>query len=162
VCFPTGTQEDDNGNDMEFMARLLDSIEQQGIPAHSPIEQRWSASSSSLMSPAHGPADGLHSWVGIINYLPSDDERQRRQITELFKGKYCDLMRTVMSEFNATSHWAKLERPSSLWQLVDLQLFLQSRYPLELFNTVREAFDPKNILTSPLLNLVFGTPRSKE
>lgn len=144
------------------MTRLLDGIEQQEIPAHSPIEQRWSASSSSLMSPAHGKPEGLHSWVGIINYLPSENERQRREITSLFKGKYCDLMRNVGVDFNATSHWAKLERPGSVWEILDLQMFLQSRYPLEAFNNARQAFDPKNILAGPLLNLVFGSPRSNE
>ena len=49
MCFPTGTQQTNNGNDMKFMAELLEGIEQHGIPAHSPIEQRWTASSSSLM-----------------------------------------------------------------------------------------------------------------
>ena len=49
VCFPTGTQEQSNGNDMKFMIDLLQGIEREGIPAHSPIEQRWTASSSSFM-----------------------------------------------------------------------------------------------------------------
>jgi L-galactono-1,4-lactone dehydrogenase len=147
---------------MEFMTRLLHEIEKQAMPAHSPIEQRWSASSSSLMSPAHGPPEGLHSYVGIINYLPSDDERQRREITESFTGKYCDLMAIVGSDFNAASHWAKLERPTSMWKIVDLQLFLQERYPLQLFNEARQRFDPKNILAGPLLNIAFGSPRPKE
>ena len=162
VCFPTGTQEENNGNDMHFMESLLHGIEEQSIPAHSPIEQRWTASSSSLMSPAHGEPGGLHSWVGIINYLPSDDERQRREITELFSGQYCDLMRAVGKPVNATSHWAKLERPASMWQLADLQIFLQERYPLKLFNEARSLYDPKNILSNPLLDLVLGDPRNKE
>lgn len=159
VCFPTGTQEENNGNDMGLMEKLLEGIEERGIPAHSPIEQRWTASSSSLMSPAHGPPDGLHSWVGIINYFPSDDERQRRQITELFSGRYCDLMRDVGMGVNATSHWAKLERPSSFWKVIDLQLFLQSRFPIHKFNNARAYYDPKNILSSPLIDMVLGRPK---
>jgi L-galactono-1,4-lactone dehydrogenase len=143
------------------MERLLAGIEEHGIPAHSPIEQRWSASSSSLMSPAHGPPEGLHSWVGIINYLPSENERQRREITELFTGKYCDLMRAVGSEVNATSHWAKLERPVSVWELIDLQLFLGTRFPLSKFNELRATLDPNNILSSPLINLFLGKPEPK-
>jgi len=141
------------------MFRLLEGIEKEGIPAHSPIEQRWSASSSSLMSPAHGPPEGLHSWVGIINYLPTDDETQRRQITALFTDKYCDLLRSVGSSVNATSHWAKIERPSSLWKLIDLQLMLETRFPLRKFNGARMMFDPKNILGNDLLNLTLGTPK---
>jgi L-galactono-1,4-lactone dehydrogenase len=158
VCFPTGTQEASNGNDMLFMDRLLAGIEEQSIPAHSPIEQRWSASSSSLMSPAHGPVDGLHSWVGIINYLPSDNAQQRNDITKAFKGKYCDLMRVVGQEVNATSHWAKLEEPDSIWKLVDLQLFLGTRFPVQRFNAWRSKLDPRNILASPRIDMWFGKP----
>lgn len=44
---------------MEFMEKLMEGIEANMIPAHAPIEQRWSASSSSLMSPAHGPPGTL-------------------------------------------------------------------------------------------------------
>ena len=143
------------------MDDLLKGIEEQSIPAHSPIEQRWTASSNSLMSPAYGPPDGLHSWVGIINYLPSDDEGQRRDITNLFTGKYCDLMRQVGKPVSATSHWAKLERPSNMWKLIDTQLFLQDRFPLQKFNEARALLDPKNILANPLLNLLLGDPRHK-
>jgi len=145
---------------MAFMENLLQGIEENGIPAHSPIEQRWTASSSSLMSPAHcGSPDGLHSWVGIINYLPSaEDELQRREITNLFTGRYCNLLRDVGLGFNATSHWAKLERPKSIWQLIDLQLFLQSRFPVDKFNKARAMYDPKNILGSPLTDVVLGKP----
>ena len=64
VCFPTGTYEKDNGNDMKLMEHLLEKIESESIPAPAPIEQRWSASSSSTMSPAHGAEGGLHCWVG--------------------------------------------------------------------------------------------------
>ena len=158
VCFPTGKQEENDGNDMEFMSRLLRGIEDSGLPAHSPIEQRWSASSSSLMSPAYGSEDGLHSWVGIINYLPTDDDAQRRDITDLFTGRYCDLMRSVGQDLNATSHWAKLEAPKSIYKLIDVKLQLESRFPLKLFNRHRALYDPKNILGNDLLNMTIGFP----
>lgn len=158
VCFPTGTIESNNGNDMDFMEQLLAGIEENHIPAHSPIEQRWSRSSSSKMSPAHGPPDGLHTWVGIINYLPSEDEKQRRDITALFTGKYCDLVRSIGKPVQAVSHWAKLERPQSVWKAVDLRILMEQRYPVREFNEARAILDPKNILSSPLLNLAFGTP----
>jgi len=64
VCFNTGSYENNNGNDMLFMENILNKIESQNLPAPAPIEQRWSASSSSLMSPAHGEKGGLHCWVG--------------------------------------------------------------------------------------------------
>lgn len=64
VCFNTGSYDANNGNDMLFMEQILSKIESQNIPAPAPIEQRWSSSSSSLMSPAHGDQGGLHCWVG--------------------------------------------------------------------------------------------------
>jgi L-galactono-1,4-lactone dehydrogenase len=152
---------------MIFMKELLKGIEDEvGIPAHSPIEQRWSASSSSYMSPAHGPKNGLHSWVGIINYLPSDVtlmdpkrlEQQRHDITASFQGTYCDLVRTIGYKYNATSHWAKLEIPSTISKLIDLRLFLEQRYPIQQFNQLRGMYDPKNILSNPLIDTILGKP----
>ncbi|KAL7573067.1 hypothetical protein ACA910_018754 [Epithemia clementina (nom. ined.)] len=164
VCFPTGSQEQSNGNDMKFMADLLESIEKEGIPAPAPIEQRWTASSSSPMSPAHGPADGLHSWVGIINYLPlsvtEEDERQRQEITKQFKGPYCNLMRSLCTRYNATSHWAKLELPPTIWQMVDLKLFMEERFPVHEFNQARALLDPKNLMANVLINSVLGVSRT--
>jgi L-galactono-1,4-lactone dehydrogenase len=144
---------------MEFMEKLLEGIEANKIPAHAPIEQRWSASSSSLFSPAHGSPDGLHSWVGIINYLPSEDPKQREAITKQFTGQYSDLVRTVGRPMKAVSHWAKLEEPQSVWKAVDLKMLYQERFPVADFNKARAMFDPKNILASPLLNLVLGVPK---
>jgi len=168
VAFPTGTLQENNHNDMDFMTKLLKGIEEEhAIPAHSPIEQRWSASSSSLMSPVHGKDDqnngnGLHSWVGIIMYLPPADEEnatittQRNAITDRFRGPYGDLVRTIGQEVNYASHWAKLELPKTMWQLVDLQVELNQRYPLDLFKKAREIFDPKGILGNSFINLVLG------
>jgi L-galactono-1,4-lactone dehydrogenase len=168
VCFPTGTQSQHTGQDMRFMEQLLRGIEEEAmIPAPAPLEQRWSAASSSYMSPAYGPPDGVHSWVGIIQYLPpgatpEQELLQRQEITALFLGPYCDLLRSVGREFDAASHWAKLEPPRSVWQLVDLQLSLARRFPLERFNHWRAELDPKNILASPLMNLLLGKPEPKQ
>ena len=112
------------------------------------------------MSPAHGPPNGLHSWIGIINYLPTDEENQREAITKLFTGKYSDLVRSVGRPMGTVSHWAKLEEPQSVWKAVDLKMLYQERFPVDEFNKARGKLDPKNILASPLLNLVFGTPKS--
>ena len=68
-CFPAGTRSEPDGKDMRYMLRLLDIIESEGIPAPAPIEQRWTAGSTSLLSPARSTAeDALFSWVGIIMY----------------------------------------------------------------------------------------------
>ena len=71
--------------DLHYVEELLSRIERQGIPAPSPIEQRWTSSSRSALSPASVtpelPPDTLFSWVGVIMYLPTEDEKQRKAIT---------------------------------------------------------------------------------
>ena len=146
---------------MDFMEKLLAGIEENKIPAPAPIEQRWTSSSSSRMSPASGPPGALFTWVGIINYLPTDDETQRKAITDAFTGKYCDLVRSVGKPVQAVSHWAKLETPQSVWKAIDLRMLLESRYPVDDFNKARALLDPKNILSSPLIDTALGTPKSK-
>jgi len=158
VCFETGTQDKNNNNDMEFMVELLRKIEENNIPAHSPIEQRWSCGSSSPMSPAAGSIEDLYTWVGIINYLPSDDPEQRKAITQLFNTEYTDLVRHIGRPFKAVSHWAKLEEPTSVWKAVELKTLYLERFPLTEFNIARGIYDPDNILSNPLLNLVLGKP----
>lgn len=158
VCFNTGSYENNNGNDMLFMENILDKIESQNLPAPAPIEQRWSASSSSLMSPAHGEKGGLHCWVGIIMYLPTDDENERAEISKRFKGQYCDLSREVGEPMNAVSHWGKLEMPSNGTEFLKLRKLMLSRYPLASFNAARAYYDPKNVLGNPLLDTILGKP----
>jgi len=162
ICFPTGKYSNKNDNDMNFMRDLLSDIEKYNIPAHTPIEQRWSSSSSSLLSPAHGCQDGLHSWVGIIMYLPSDEEQQRNEIMSVFKGKYSSLMRRIGNNFGAASHWAKLEVPESETELQDLKTHISKTYPVELFNKARNLFDPKRILCNDLIDAAFSPMQSKD
>ena len=161
VCFPTGTYEDKNTNDIDFMEELLAGIESRGIAAHSPIEQRWTASSSSFMSPAHGCSGGLHSWVGIIMYLPADNVKQREEITAEFKGRYCDLMRGIGNKVSAASHWAKLELPDTEDDARELKEHIYARYPVDLFNRARKKFDPKGILSNDLMNVAFSQRREE-
>ena len=80
VAFPAGSAADPSGADLAYMEDLLAAIKQAGVPAPAPIEQRWTAGSSSPMSPAAGPPGSLFSWVGVIMYLP-DDPDQRAAIT---------------------------------------------------------------------------------
>ena len=70
--------------DLAFMEDLLADLEKKGVAAPAPIEQRWTATSGSPMSPASAPGapDTVHSWVGIIMYLPTEDAGQRAAITD--------------------------------------------------------------------------------
>jgi len=73
-----------SGADLVFMDELLAALARDRVAAPAPIEQRWTASSRSPMSPASAPgAPGtVHSWVGIIMYLPTEDASQRAAITD--------------------------------------------------------------------------------
>lgn len=148
---------------MSVMKELLAEIEGRGIAAPSPIEQRWSASSSSFMSPAYGLPDGLHSWVGIIMYLPTENEKQRVEIADSFRNEYCKLLKDVGYKVNAASHWAKLEVSQSPVGREELRKFHCMRYPVQLFNHVRRTFDPDELLTNDLMSASFGhtTARSE-
>jgi len=163
VCLPTGTYETNNGNDMKFMDNLLSEIEREQIPAHPPIEQRWSASSSSDMSPAYGKVGegGLFCWVGIIMYLPDEGEKIRQAITHKFQNQYCDLAKRVGTPLQTVSHWGKLEMPMSPQDYERLRSSMLRRYPVEEFNAARLRFDPKNILGNRLVDVVLGTPDPK-
>jgi len=98
----------------------------------------------------------LHS---IIFYLPSENEKEREEITSRFKGQYCNLAREVGSEFGAVSHWGKLEMPTTGDNFLKLRKLMESRYPLEKFNAARNYYDPKDILGNDLLNTVLGKPK---
>ena len=83
TAFPTGSLDKPSGADLGYMSDLLAMIEARNIPAPAPIEQRWTASSASPMSPAYSrEADTIHSWVGIIMYLPTEDAAQRAAISK--------------------------------------------------------------------------------
>ncbi len=91
-------------------------------------------------------------------YLPTDDPIERKEITERFKGQYCDLAREVGAKYNAVSHWGKLEMPTTGENFLKLRELME-RYPLSKFNAARLFYDPKNLLGNDLLNTVLGTPK---
>eukprot|EP00250_Pteridium_aquilinum_P001741 c11954_g1_i1 orf=517-2394(-) len=110
VCFPVGSFKKPNGEDLTYMENLLDMIKQNNIPAPAPIEQRWTAGSRSLLSPASNPSkDSLYSWVGIIMYLPTSDEGQRKAITDRFMDYRWAAQRRLWDAYGAFEHWAKIE-----------------------------------------------------
>lgn len=163
VCFPTGTYDENNGNDMRFMEELLHYIESNNIPAPAPIEQRWSRTSSSLMSPSHSNhPQGLHTWVGVIMYLPLDNEEQRKQITKKFSNTYAMLVKILSHRYGAVAHWAKLETPISDIDKSMSRSVMHRKYPMDKFNALRSKYDPHNILTNPLMDTFFHTDENDE
>jgi L-galactono-1,4-lactone dehydrogenase len=113
VCFPIGSLSGGgSGKDLAFVQSLIKTIEAKQLPAPCPIEQRWSASSSSPMSPAHSSDPGeVFSWVGVIMYLPpGQTDKQRIEIKRRF-AQYVEAMQPLLVEYNAHAHWAKIELP---------------------------------------------------
>ncbi|KIY97008.1 hypothetical protein MNEG_10953 [Monoraphidium neglectum] len=175
VAFPVGRLSRIGGwgagppKDISYMKDLLEEIRRSEIAAPCPIEQRWTAASSSPMSPAAatpgGGADEVHSWVGVIMYLPTDDESQRAKITAAFK-RYAALVEDrLMPRYGASWHWAKIEPPTdggdaaaAAARLAHMQAALAARFPLDELNAARARLDPKNILANNMFDTLLGRP----
>ncbi|PIA53722.1 hypothetical protein AQUCO_00900362v1 [Aquilegia coerulea] len=159
TCFPSGTLAKPSMKDLEYMEELKQLIQSQNIPAPAPIEQRWTARSKSLMSPASSPAeDEIFSWVGIITYLPTLDARQRKEITEEFF-HYRNLTQTrLWDKYSAYEHWAKIEVPKGKEELASLQARLRSRFPVDEYNKARMELDPNRILSNRMVEKLFPLP----
>ncbi|PKA48704.1 L-galactono-1,4-lactone dehydrogenase 2, mitochondrial [Apostasia shenzhenica] len=155
VCLPVGTLRNPNMKDLEFMDELKKLIESENVPAPAPIEQRWTACSQSIMSPASSSQEDIFSWVGIIMYLPTMDARQRKEITEEFF-LYKDLLQMrLWAKYFAYEHWAKIEVPKDKEELADLQARLRKRFPVDLYNKARKELDPNGILSNRVLEKLF-------
>ncbi|GAX80918.1 hypothetical protein CEUSTIGMA_g8353.t1 [Chlamydomonas eustigma] len=161
TCFPVANSlaevPESKSRDIEYMENLLADIKRAGVPAPSPIEQRWTSGSSSAMSPAAGPPGGVYSWVGIIAYLPQSPE-EREKITDMFRSKYSPLVQgRLMSKYGAVWHWAKLEvdeRGGAASSSAAVQKRLAARFPVKEFNSYRSLLDPKNVLANEWLDKV--------
>ncbi|XP_010922174.1 L-galactono-1,4-lactone dehydrogenase 2, mitochondrial [Elaeis guineensis] len=156
ICFPAGTLPKPSMKDLDYIEELMQLIQSEKIPAPAPIEQRWTARSKSLMSPASSSGqDDIFSWVGIIMYLPTMDARQRKEITEEFFS-YRHLTQTrLWDEYSAYEHWAKIEVPKDKDELAALQERLRRRFPVDAYNKARRELDPNKILSNNMLEKLF-------
>lgn len=176
VCFPAGTYGRPQKS-VRFVEELLREIEASGtVAAPAPIEQRWSAASRSPLSPASaGPEtresyegkNALFSWVGVIMYLPSEEfdasGLRRDCITRSFQDEYCKLVRRVGEKYGVMSHWAKLELSGDAESDAGVAERVRARFGptvVGAFNAARDLYDPKRVLSCPLLDKVFGSPSS--
>lgn len=157
ICFPAGTLSKPSMKDLEYIEELMQMIEKESIPAPAPIEQRWTAHSKSVMSPAYSPAEGdIFSWVGIIMYLPTTDARQRKQITEEFFHYRNLTYARLWDRYSAYEHWAKIEVPKDKEELEALQLRLRKKFPVDAFNKARTELDPNHVLSNNMLDKLFS------
>lgn len=157
VVFPVHSP----NSDIDYVGNILREIELCKIAAPAPIEQRWSAASSSPLSGASEKRTRelapIYSWVGIIMYLPdatdSEAVRARADTTEAFHN-YKRMCGKFWSGIGAVEHWAKIELPKDAKERVELQLRMANKYPLDVLNAVRALFDPKGILKNELTSLL--------
>lgn len=147
IAFPTqGTLE------LDFVENLLKRIDADDIPAHSPVEQRWTSRSTSLMSPASSSDPSqLFCWVGVIMYLPSHEEGMCRAITDKFHTFYA-MCRDFMEQYGAMEHWAKIEWSSDEAEKKQMRQRLQKRYPVDKFKQARDEVDPQHILSNDIID----------
>lgn len=165
VALPAGSWAAPDSRGSDFVRRILeDVVERRGLPAPSPIEQRWTAATPSPMSPAAAqrwardgsaaPTDAIFSWVGIIQYMPrEDDARQRASVTAAFKSDYeAVCRRELWADFRAAQHWAKIDldglAPDERREALES---LAADYDLEAFEDARAVLDPRGILVGPRL-----------
>ena len=121
VSFQCGTRSNPSLADIDYMLELLDRIETKRIAAPCPIEQRWTARSSSPMSPAYSEdPDALFSWVGVIMYLTTpegataaEEASSQARVEEAFT-QYRELHQKITAEYGGVPHWAKVEVPERL------------------------------------------------
>ena len=61
------------------------------------------------MSPAFStdPAD-IFSWVGVILYVPANQDTQGREAIRQAFVQYCQVIEPVLQKYNAQVHWAKV------------------------------------------------------
>lgn len=165
LALPCGTLTQPSLEDLDFIAELKAAFEAESVPAHFPIEQRWTSSSSSYMSPAYSEnPDALFTWVGIIMYMPtSQSVEERQRITEHFR-KYASIMQQVGDKYGAFPHWAKIELPPSddsvgdsceLTETLKMRQMVRNKFDVDRFNKARLELDPKGILSNRLIETLF-------
>merc|ERR1712136_597270 len=150
-CFPVGTIDNPSLADIDYLIELKQMIEQERIPAASPIEQRWTSSSRAPMSPAYSTdPTAIFSWVGVILYIV--DEARAPATKAKFK-EYA--MRHVDQTFKygGTFHWAKVDLSFHEGaRLEDLRKNFQSRFDTAGFADARRKLDPNRILSNRLVD----------
>ncbi|GMH33834.1 hypothetical protein BSKO_01668 [Bryopsis sp. KO-2023] len=157
VAMPAGTVSRPSHAGLNYMDELREEIESNGIPAHSPIEQRWTSSSASALSPAASrKPDDLHSWIGIIMYLATEDPIERQAITDRFMSYAKMTEKKLMPKYGATWHWAKLEVPEDPSERKQVQEMIRKRFPVKEVQRWRGILDPHNILGNHIVDMAFG------
>ena len=164
VCIPLGHLHNTNNKDINFVRELLSVIEKEQIPAASPIEQRWTARSTASMSPAFSSdPDDKFCWVGVIMYIPSNqNEAAREDIRKAFV-RYCNAIDPILEKYKAQIHWAKIELPDKRdtseeefeSSLSSMRKRLARKYPVRDYCDLKNVLDPEGILSNKIIDNIF-------
>jgi L-galactono-1,4-lactone dehydrogenase len=159
-CYPCGDLNGRSNVDLDYSEAILRMIEQERLPS-GPMEQRWSASSSSPMSPAYSQnKDEIFSWVGIIQFIPVEELRD--PIEKSFVGfakKFID----IGYDFGALIHWGKVDLAfhDTPELLNEMRRALWDRCDVERYQKARALLDPKNIMSNELMTALFPHPKDE-
>ena len=88
------------------------------------------------------PGPGLHSWIGIIMYLPGDDADERDAITAAFEAYAARETEALGEKFQIRTHWAKIELPGDPEARVAARRAVESRYDVSGFRELRAVVRP--------------------
>ena len=157
VAFPVATSDSSAmPTDLAFMRDAMAALEAANIPAPSPIEQRWTSSSKAQMSPAYSAdASTVHSWVGVIMYLPPSQSASGREAIGRRFSEYTAALAPVYKKYGAVPHWAKIE-PKTGAGLAEQREVLQKRYNVKRFNELRHDVDPHGVLLNDWATRLFA------
>lgn len=140
--------------DINMVKNILQIIKEEKLPAPGPIEHRFTAPSSSVMSPAYckpneNNENRVFSWIGVIMYLTNKDQQERDQVSTNFN-RYCNMISStkIFNDANSKVHWAKLEIPDDKDDLEKLRKKIKRQYDLDAFNQAREESDKDSKLSN--------------
>ena len=111
------------------------------------------------MSPAYSEDENdIFSWLGCIHYIPTQNENERKEISESFR-KYSRIMDQLCDKHNAIGHWAKIETSNLNENEIEKCKNRIKRYygeRLDLFQKYRNEFDPKGLLGNDVIDVLFN------
>ncbi len=150
---------DSPGHDLDLASDLLGAAERLGIAAHSPIEQRWSSGSRSLLSPVYTeapePEAAPFTWINFIMYLTDDDSALDAVITEAFDDYYVKMLTELSPKYELREHLAKTEVADSNRALLAARN-RRDADRLRRFAKLRAQFDPKAVFLSKEVANILG------
>jgi len=158
-CIPCGSIKAPSHADIDYMVEIKKTIERERIAAASPIEQRWTSSSSSPLSPAYSPnKDDIFTWVGVIMYITGEETEE--EVRQKFK-EYAKLHADQTFRYGGCFHWGKIDLAfhEGAERLQALRQQMKKRFDVDSFLAARKQLDPKGILSNKLVETTFGTSR---